>query len=238
MISPQNLAIAVAAVGLHGEEGTLFRRVFGWSIVLLLIMCVLVYLQSTAVLVMDGRVEGGARGPRRKSRKRRARAPRDISGLVEELKRIVGDEWVYTAEHQLRTYESDGLLQYHATPAAAVLPNSTEEVQAIVQACAREEVAWVARGAGSGLSGGALPVEDGVLLVLSPDEADPRDRPRQRPRVRRAGRHQRERVRGGRPRRSSIRPTRPRRSSARSAATSPRTPAARTASSTASRPTT
>ena len=50
MISPQNLAIAVAAVGLHGEEGTLFRRVFGWSIVLLLIMCVLVYLQSTAVL--------------------------------------------------------------------------------------------------------------------------------------------------------------------------------------------
>ena len=50
MISPQNLAIAVAAVGLQGEEGTLFRRVFGWSIVLLLIMCVLVYLQSTAVL--------------------------------------------------------------------------------------------------------------------------------------------------------------------------------------------
>ncbi len=50
MISPQNLAIAVAAVGLHGEEGTLFRRVFGWSILLLLVMCVLVYLQSTAVL--------------------------------------------------------------------------------------------------------------------------------------------------------------------------------------------
>jgi lactate permease len=50
MISPQNLAIGVAAVGLHGEEGTLFRRVFGWSILLLAIMCVLVYLQSTAVL--------------------------------------------------------------------------------------------------------------------------------------------------------------------------------------------
>jgi lactate permease len=50
MISPQNLAIGVAAVGLSGEEGTLFRRVFGWSILLLLIMCVLVYLQSTAVL--------------------------------------------------------------------------------------------------------------------------------------------------------------------------------------------
>jgi lactate permease len=50
MISPQNLAIGAAAVGLGGREGDLFRRVLGWSIVLLLIMCVLVYLQSTAVL--------------------------------------------------------------------------------------------------------------------------------------------------------------------------------------------
>jgi lactate permease len=50
MISPQNLAIGAAAVGLDGQEGDLFRRVIGWSLVLLLIMCVLVYLQSTAVL--------------------------------------------------------------------------------------------------------------------------------------------------------------------------------------------
>jgi lactate permease len=50
MISPQNLAIGAAAVGLGGREGELFRRVFGWSVALLLIMCVLVYLQSTAVL--------------------------------------------------------------------------------------------------------------------------------------------------------------------------------------------
>jgi lactate permease len=50
MISPQNLAIGAAAVGLGGREGELFRRVVGWSLVLLLIMCVLVYLQSTAVL--------------------------------------------------------------------------------------------------------------------------------------------------------------------------------------------
>jgi lactate permease len=50
MVSPQNLAIGAAAVGLGGREGELFRRVIGWSIVLLLIMCVLVYLQSTAVL--------------------------------------------------------------------------------------------------------------------------------------------------------------------------------------------
>jgi lactate permease len=50
MVSPQNLAIGAAAVGLHGQEGDLFRKVIGWSVFLLLIMCVLVYLQSTAVL--------------------------------------------------------------------------------------------------------------------------------------------------------------------------------------------
>ncbi|MEU6128656.1 L-lactate permease [Saccharopolyspora sp. NPDC047091] len=50
MISPQNLAIGTAAVGLVGREGELFRRVFGWSLLLLLIMCGLVYLQSTPVL--------------------------------------------------------------------------------------------------------------------------------------------------------------------------------------------
>jgi lactate permease len=50
MISPQNLAIGAAAVGLAGEEGELFRRVVGWSVVLLLVMCVLVFLQSTPVL--------------------------------------------------------------------------------------------------------------------------------------------------------------------------------------------
>ncbi|MFI6603375.1 L-lactate permease [Nonomuraea sp. NPDC050536] len=50
MISPQNLAIGTAAVGLVGEEGTLFRRVIGWSAVLLLVLCVLVFLQSTPVL--------------------------------------------------------------------------------------------------------------------------------------------------------------------------------------------
>ena len=71
-------------------------------------------------------------------------------------------------EHQLRTYESDGLLQYHVLPAAAVLPGSAEEVQAVVRACAREGVPWVARGSGSGLSGGALPVTEGVLNLLQP----------------------------------------------------------------------
>jgi lactate permease len=50
MISPQNLAIGAAAVGMAGQEGELFRRVVGWSIVLVLAMCVIVTLQSTSVL--------------------------------------------------------------------------------------------------------------------------------------------------------------------------------------------
>jgi lactate permease len=50
MISPQNLAIGAAAVGMAGEEGDLFRRVLKWSLLLILLMCILVYLQSTAVL--------------------------------------------------------------------------------------------------------------------------------------------------------------------------------------------
>jgi len=50
MISPQNLAIAAAAVGLTGREGDLFRRVIGWSLAFLAFMCVLVFLQSTSVL--------------------------------------------------------------------------------------------------------------------------------------------------------------------------------------------
>jgi lactate permease len=50
MISPQNLAIAAAAVGLSGREGDIFRKVFGWSVLFVVFMCVLVFLQSTPVL--------------------------------------------------------------------------------------------------------------------------------------------------------------------------------------------
>jgi glycolate oxidase len=87
--------------------------------------------------------------------------------LLAELRRICGAEHVLTDRHQLRTYESDGLLQYHAVPRAAVLPATGEEVAAVVRACHGAGVPWVARGSGSGLSGGALPVEEGVLIVLT-----------------------------------------------------------------------
>ena len=87
--------------------------------------------------------------------------------LVARLRSIAGDEHVVTQEHQLRTYESDGLLQYKASPRAVVLPGSAEEVQQVVAACHETSTPWVARGAGSGLSGGALPVEEGVLIALT-----------------------------------------------------------------------
>ncbi|HEX8073986.1 MAG TPA: FAD-linked oxidase C-terminal domain-containing protein [Thermoleophilaceae bacterium] len=90
-----------------------------------------------------------------------------MADLIRELRRTCGAEGVVTHPHALRTYESDGLLQYRAVPRAAVLPDTAEQVREVVAACHRAGVPWVARGAGSGLSGGALPVEEGVLIVLT-----------------------------------------------------------------------
>src|SRR5215218_3307659 len=92
---------------------------------------------------------------------------RPMRELTGRLRDVVGERWCYTQDHQLRTYESDGLLQYAVRPGVAVLPGSAEEVQACVRACAAAGVPWVARGSGSGLSGGALPLADGVLIVTS-----------------------------------------------------------------------
>ena len=89
------------------------------------------------------------------------------AGLVERLRSISGQDHVLVDEHELRTYESDGLRHYRTPPAVAVLPGSAEEVRDIVRACHDAKVPWVARGAGTGLSGGAIPVADGVLIVLT-----------------------------------------------------------------------
>ncbi len=68
---------------------------------------------------------------------------------------------------ELRPYECDGLSAYRKLPLLVVLPDTVEQVQAVMRYCAREEVPVVARGAGTGLSGGALPLEHGVLLSLA-----------------------------------------------------------------------
>ena len=90
-----------------------------------------------------------------------------LNDLASRLAAIAGDAHVITHERQLATYASDGLLQYAVMPGIVVLPGSAQEVAAAVRACHEAEVPWVARGAGSGLSGGATPVEGGVLIGLS-----------------------------------------------------------------------
>jgi glycolate dehydrogenase FAD-linked subunit len=87
--------------------------------------------------------------------------------LISRLEEICGGEFVLTHRHELATYRSDGLLHYREVPTAAVMPGTAEQVQQIVRACFEAGVPWVARGSGTGLSGGALPVAEGVLIVLS-----------------------------------------------------------------------
>jgi glycolate oxidase len=93
--------------------------------------------------------------------------PSGTPELVARLQGICGQEHVLSHPHDLATYRSDGLGHYRQTPVAAVLPGTAEQVQRVVRACFEAGVPWVARGSGTGLSGGALPVADGVLVVLS-----------------------------------------------------------------------
>jgi glycolate oxidase len=87
--------------------------------------------------------------------------------LIAQLSGICGREYVLTESGELATYRSDGLLHYRQTPLVAVLPGDAHEVAAVVKACFEARVPWVARGSGTGLSGGALPLAEGVLIVLA-----------------------------------------------------------------------
>src|SRR4051795_5122475 len=82
------------------------------------------------------------------------------------LRRIVPGEGVIVAEPERRAYESDGLTAYRQKPLVVVLPSSVAQVAAVLRYCKEEGVKVVPRGAGTSLSGGALPLEDGVLLGL------------------------------------------------------------------------
>ena len=87
--------------------------------------------------------------------------------LVEELRRAAGGDGLLTEAPALHAYECDGLTGQRVVPAAVVLPRTTEQVAAVVRACHGAGVPFVARGAGTGLSGGALPVADGVVIGLA-----------------------------------------------------------------------
>ncbi|HSJ45960.1 MAG TPA: FAD-linked oxidase C-terminal domain-containing protein [Euzebyales bacterium] len=90
-----------------------------------------------------------------------------IAQIRDEMLDLLGPDGVITAGPQLRTYECDGLTGYRVRPALVVLPTTTEHVAAVIRACRRTGVPFVARGSGTGLSGGALPHADGVLVVLA-----------------------------------------------------------------------
>ena len=87
--------------------------------------------------------------------------------FIQELRDVVGDRGLILHPDELRTYECDGLTNFRVVPAAVVIPSRSEEVQSVVRACARYKVAFVARGSGTGLSGGALPVEGGIVISLT-----------------------------------------------------------------------
>jgi len=87
--------------------------------------------------------------------------------FLAELRAIVGDRGLISSPEELHTYECDGLTNFRVMPRAVLLPNSTEQVQAIVRICHRERIPFVARGSGTGLSGGALPVENGIVISLA-----------------------------------------------------------------------
>nr|WP_245556179.1 FAD-linked oxidase C-terminal domain-containing protein [Actinopolyspora mortivallis] len=91
----------------------------------------------------------------------------DLDGCTARLRELLGRESVITDRQRVRTYECDGLASHRTVPAVVVLPENAEQVRAVVATCSAHGVPFVARGSGTGLSAGALPRSDGVLVVTS-----------------------------------------------------------------------
>jgi glycolate oxidase len=87
--------------------------------------------------------------------------------IVQALSAIVPGEGVIATEREMRPYESDGLTAYRALPMVVVLPETTTQVSRVLAYCHAERIKVVPRGAGTSLSGGALPLTDGVLLGMA-----------------------------------------------------------------------
>jgi glycolate oxidase len=87
--------------------------------------------------------------------------------LRAELKKILDPRRVISRPEELLVYECDGLTSYRQRPALVVLPRTTEEVAQVVKLCSRYQVPFVARGSGTGLSGGALPLENSVVIATT-----------------------------------------------------------------------
>ncbi|MCW2844712.1 MAG: glcD [Nocardioides sp.] len=90
-----------------------------------------------------------------------------VEAVTRRARELLPADAVVTDRARLRTYECDGLAHYRVTPALVVLPRDAAQLAGVVRACAEHQVPYVARGAGTGLSGGALPHAEGVLVVTS-----------------------------------------------------------------------
>src|SRR5215470_3551349 len=95
------------------------------------------------------------------------RSATDLARLIPRLTAICGQDGVISDPMELRTYECDGLTAHRCSPGVVVLPETARQVAAVVRSCAEAKVPFVARGSGTGLSGGALPRADGVLIVTA-----------------------------------------------------------------------
>ena len=87
--------------------------------------------------------------------------------FLDELRKVVPPDILLHSEEARRPFECDGLMVYRKLPLLVALPEDAGQVRAILATCHQLGVPVVTRGAGTGLSGGALPLEDGLLLVLS-----------------------------------------------------------------------
>src|SRR5690554_6599293 len=87
--------------------------------------------------------------------------------IVADMRIIVPGEGVVDSESEMRAFESDGLTAYRQLPLVVVLPETTAQVPRILKYCHERNIRVVPRGSGTSLSGGALPLQDAVLLVMS-----------------------------------------------------------------------
>src|SRR5437667_9239272 len=87
--------------------------------------------------------------------------------IVAALRDIVPGEGVIASEPEMRPYESDGLTAYRQLPMVVVLPSTTDQAAQVLRYCHERGIKVVPRGAGTSLSGGALPLADGVLLGMA-----------------------------------------------------------------------
>jgi glycolate oxidase subunit GlcD len=90
-----------------------------------------------------------------------------VDPLIKNLRAVLGRENVLSQPEELLVYECDGLPQHKHPPRAVVFPTSTEETSEVLKLLAREKVSFAPRGAGTGLSGGALAIDSGVVIELA-----------------------------------------------------------------------